>query len=120
MKSPDPKRDPTTLCVVSARDVMAIEQSGSFQYHYSLWHLSPIDGIGRILGPRHRVSGQRDQRVIGPIPLWRVKPRRITSASVPAPPSRPRGLPGVPLGGELEYTDANTLAHAPAAAVVRE
>ena len=45
----DPKRDPTTLCVVEApADVMAIEQSGSFRGHYYvlMGHLSPIDGIG--------------------------------------------------------------------------
>ena len=118
----DPKRDPTTLCVVEAPvDVMAIEQSGSYRGHYYvlMGHLSPIDGIGPeqlgldalcerfgtgeikevILATNPTVEGEATAYYIS----QRARDAAITVSRI---------AHGVPLGGELEYTDASTLAHA--------
>ena len=118
----DVKRDPATLCVVEAPvDVMAIEQSASFRGHYYvlMGHLSPIDGIGPeqlgldalcerfdageikevILATNPTVEGEATAYYISE----RARSAEITVSRI---------AHGVPLGGELEYTDANTLAHA--------
>ena len=45
----DPKRDRSTLCVVEQpRDLMALEQAGTFSglYHVLLGRISPLEGIG--------------------------------------------------------------------------
>jgi recombination protein RecR len=45
----DPKRDRTVLCVVEQpRDVMALEQAGTFRglYHVLLGRIAPLDNIG--------------------------------------------------------------------------
>lgn len=45
----DPKRDRTLLCVVEQpRDLMALEQSGTFRglYHVLLGRVAPLEGIG--------------------------------------------------------------------------
>jgi recombination protein RecR len=117
-----PARDPSLLCVVeSPADVAAIEQSGSYRgvYFVLMGHLSPLDGIGPdelgfdqleallteggvrevILATNTTVEGDATAHVIAEIALKRqVKPSRIAH--------------GVPVGGELEYVDGGTLAHA--------
>jgi recombination protein RecR len=45
----DPKRDPTTVCVVEqSRDLIALEKAGAFQgvYHVLLGRLAPLSGMG--------------------------------------------------------------------------
>lgn len=45
----DPRRDHTQLCVVEqSRDLMALEQAGSYRglYHVLLGRIAPLDGIG--------------------------------------------------------------------------
>lgn len=45
----DPRRDPAVLCVVEQpRDVIALEQSGSYRglYHVLLGRIAPLEGIG--------------------------------------------------------------------------
>ena len=45
----DPRRDPSVVCVVEqVRDLLAIEQAGSFRgvYHVLQGRLSPLDGVG--------------------------------------------------------------------------
>jgi recombination protein RecR len=45
----DPKRDQTTLCVVEQpRDLMALEQSGTYHglYHVLLGRVAPLEGVG--------------------------------------------------------------------------
>jgi recombination protein RecR len=45
----DPRRDRTTLCVVEQpRDLMALEQAGSYRglYHVLLGRIAPLEGIG--------------------------------------------------------------------------
>jgi len=115
-------RDRSLLCVVeSPADVAAIEQSGSYRgcYFVLMGHLSPLDGIGpdelgfpeleallkegsvkeAILATNTTVEGDATAHVIGELALRHsVKPSRIAH--------------GVPVGGELEYVDGGTLAHA--------
>ena len=117
-----PGRDRGLLCVVeSPADVVAIEQSGGFRgcYFVLMGHLSPLDGIGpeeigidaleRLLGgdvvrevilaTNPTVEGEATAHF-----LAEVVTRRGIRAS--------RIAHGVPVGGELEYVDGGTLAHA--------
>ena len=117
-----PGRDRGLLCVVeSPADVVAIEQSGGFRgcYFVLMGHLSPLDGIGpaeigiealeRLLG-----EGELREVILATNPtvegeatahfLAEVVSRRGIRAS--------RIAHGVPVGGELEYVDGGTLAHA--------
>ena len=118
----DSKRDPGLLCVVEAPvDVMAIEQSGSFKGHYYvlMGHLSPIDGIGPEqlgldalcdrfnTGTIKEVILATNPTVEGEATAYYISERARDAAVTVS-----RIAHGVPLGGELEYTDASTLAHA--------
>ena len=118
----DPKRDPSTLCVVEAPvDVMAIEQSGGYRGHYYvlMGHLSPIDGIGPEqlgldalcerfgTGEIKEVILATNPTVEGEATAYYISQRARDAALTVS-----RIAHGVPLGGELEYTDASTLAHA--------
>jgi recombination protein RecR len=118
----DSKRDPGLLCVVEAPvDVMAIEQSGSFKGHYYvlMGHLSPIDGIGPEqlgldalcdrfnTGTINEVILATNPTVEGEATAYYISERARDAAVTVS-----RIAHGVPLGGELEYTDASTLAHA--------
>ncbi len=115
-------RDAAQLCVVeSPADVVAIEQSGGFRgrYFVLMGHLSPLDGVGpaelgldefeRVLGEGEvrevilatnpTVEGEATAHYLGELALRRgLKASRIAH--------------GVPVGGELEYVDGGTLAHA--------
>ena len=117
-----PQRDRTLLCVVeSPADVVAIEQSASYRgcYFVLMGHLSPLDGIGpheigidafeRLLG-----EGEVSEVILATNPtvegeatahfLGEFVARHGLRAS--------RIAHGVPVGGELEYVDGGTLAHA--------
>jgi recombination protein RecR len=116
------QRDPTLLCVVeSPADVVAVEQSGSYRgrYFVLMGHLSPLDGIGpEQLGARELeallVGGEVHELILATNPtvegeatahfLGELAARRGIRAS--------RIAHGVPMGGELEYVDGSTLAHA--------
>jgi recombination protein RecR len=118
----NPQRDGGLICVVeSPADVVAVEQSGGFRgrYFVLMGHLSPLDGIGPaelgisaleaildegavrelILATNPTVEGDATAHFIGELATRRgVKASRIAH--------------GVPVGGELEYVDGGTLAHA--------
>jgi recombination protein RecR len=116
------QRDPTLLCVVeSPSDVVAVEQSGSYRglYFVLMGHLSPLDGVGPDqLGARELeailAEGQVQELILATNPtvegeatahfLGELAARRGVRAS--------RIAHGVPMGGELEYVDGGTLAHA--------
>lgn len=117
-----PGRDASQLCVVeSPADVVAVEQSGGYKgrYFVLLGHLSPLDGIGPeelglerfeellaggdvrevILATNGTVEGEATAHYLGEMGLRRgMRVSRIAH--------------GVPVGGELEYIDGGTLAHA--------
>lgn len=118
----DPKRDDALLCVVETpADVLAIEQTGSYRglYFVLMGHLSPLDGIGpRELG-LDKLEGLIAKEAITEV-ILATNPTvegEATGYYIAEMANRndvlvSRIAHGVPLGGELEYIDATTLAHA--------
>lgn len=123
-----PQRDEGQLCVVeSPADVVAVEQSGGYRgrYFVLMGHLSPLDGVGPeqlglaqleaildeggvrevILATNPTVEGEATAHFLGELVMQRgIRASRIAH--------------GVPVGGELEYVDGGTLAHALAGRLV--
>ena len=115
-------RDRSLLCVVeSPADVVAVEHSGSYKgtYFVLMGHLSPLDGVGPdelglstlesllregevkevILATNPTVEGEATAHFISELASrQQIKSSRIAH--------------GVTVGGELEYVDGGTLAHA--------
>lgn len=118
----DPKRDTKIVCVVETpADVLAIEQSASFRglYFVLMGHLSPIDGVGpEEIGLEnflHRVIDEGIEEVIlatNPTVEGEATAYYLTDMLLPVGVRISRIAHGVPLGGELEYVDGSTLAHA--------
>lgn len=117
----DLRRDTKLLCVVeSPSDVIAIEHSGSFRGYYFvlMGHLSPIDGIGpNELGINdllHRASKEVEEVIIATNPTveGEATANYITEKLRHLNINASRIAHGVPIGGELEYIDGGTLAHA--------
>ncbi len=118
-----PKRKlSTTLCIVeSPGDVIAIEQTGEFsgKYFVLMGHLSPIDGIGPddlgldILA-RQFASGQFEEAILATNPTveGEATAHFIAELAQQYQVNISRIAHGVPVGGELEYVDGNTLSHA--------
>jgi len=118
----NPQRDGALLCVVeSPADVVALEQSGGYRgrYFVLMGHLSPLDGIGPDeLGGREfqqlLVRGEIREVILATNPTVEGE----ATAHLLAQLVRQQGLVasriahGVPVGGELEYVDGGTLAHA--------
>ncbi len=115
-------RDRSLLCVVeSPADVVAIEQSGSFRgcYFVLMGHLSPLDGVGpseigiesfeKLLG-----EGAVREVILATNPTVEGEATAHFLAEVTARIGvrASRIAHGVPVGGELEYVDGGTLAHA--------
>lgn len=115
-------RDSSLLCVVETPvDVIAIENISDFRgkYFVLMGHLSPLDGIGPaelgldklekrmrngdlqelILATNPTVEGETTAHYIYEM----AKAHNIVATRI---------AHGVPLGGELEFIDAGTLAHA--------
>ena len=115
-------RDRTLLCVVeSPADVVAIEQTASYRglYFVLMGHLSPLDGIGPVeLGlealERRMAGGEVKELIIATNPTVEGE----ATAHYLAQLAREHGVVptriahGVPVGGELEYVDGGTIAHA--------
>lgn len=118
----DSKRDPALICVVETpADVLALEQSGSYrgQYFVLMGHLSPIDGIGPeeigITDLLERVrQGQIEEVILATNPTVEGEATAyyISEHVKALQVNVSRIAHGVPLGGELEYVDVGTLAHA--------
>ena len=116
------QRDAALLCVVeSPADVVAIEQSGGYRgrYFVLMGHLSPLDGIGpEQLGSAQFVTLLDAGAVREVILATNSTVEGEATAHFLAQLVRQRGLHasriahGVPVGGELEYIDGGTLAHA--------
>jgi len=118
----DSSREPGLLCVLeSPMDVLAIEQTGGFAgyYHVLGGHLSPLDGIG----PEElaldklllRVESEPISEVIlatNPTVEGEATAHYIAEQLKHLPIKLSRIAHGVPVGGELEYVDGGTLAHA--------
>jgi recombination protein RecR len=116
------KRDASLLCVVeSPSDLVSLDQSGVYNgmYFVLMGRLSPLDGVGPddlrldrlealldqgqikevVLATNLTVEGEATAHYVGD--LVRRRNIRVTRIAY-----------GVPIGGELEYTDRNTLARA--------
>jgi recombination protein RecR len=116
------QRDAALLCVVeSPADVVAIEQSGGYRgrYFVLMGHLSPLDGVGpEQLGSTQFMALLDAGQVREVILATNSTVEGEATAHFLAQLVRQRGLRvsriahGVPVGGELEYIDGGTLAHA--------
>lgn len=116
------RRDNSLLCVVETPgDVLAIEQAGTYQgkYFVLLGHLSPIDGIGPDdIGVDQLIQLLQQEPIIEVI--LATNPTVEGEATAYYISERAKHLNvivsriahGVPLGGELEFIDGGTLAHA--------
>ncbi|MCL4747578.1 MAG: recombination mediator RecR [Burkholderiaceae bacterium] len=116
------RRDPTMLCVVETpSDQLMVEQTLTYSglYFVLMGRLSPLDGVGPteihlerlieracdgvvrevILATNFTQEGEATAHYIGE--LLKARGLRVT-----------RLARGVPVGSELEYVDAGTIAHA--------
>lgn len=115
------RRDPGTICVVeNPSDVEAIEEANYLgRYFVLLGHLSPLDGIGPedlglyelekqieepelqevILATSSTVEGEATAHFISE--MVKARGKRVS-----------RIAHGLPMGGELEYANSLTIAHA--------
>ena len=115
----DPKRDQSTICVVEdVRDIMAMERTHEYKGVYHVLHgtISPMNGIGPdeikikellnrirdneikevIIATNPRVEGEATSIYISKlVKAFNIKVTRIAH--------------GIPVGGDLEYTDEITL-----------
>lgn len=115
-------RDRSTLCVLETpMDVMAVEQTGGFNGLYFVLggHLSPIDGIGpEDIGIDRLItrvrSGEVKELILATNPTveGEATAHYIAAQVDDCDIKVTRIAHGVPVGGELEYVDGGTLAHA--------
>lgn len=118
----DERRDNGLLCVVeSPADVLAIEQAGGFRGYYFVLHgrLSPIDGMGPeqlgLQALQSRIAAIQPSEMIlatNPTVEGEATAHYISRLVADQIPNISRIAHGVPLGGEIEYTDGGTLTHA--------
>ncbi|MBM1144562.1 MAG: recombination protein RecR [Alcanivorax sp.] len=118
----DPRRDPGLVCIVaSPADVLAVEQSGEYrgQYFVLMGQLSPLDGIGpRELGLdvlEARLNEGEIQELIlatGTTVEGEATAHYVLDLAREAGVNVSRIAQGVPMGGDLEFVDGATLAHA--------
>jgi recombination protein RecR len=118
----NPARDPALLCVVETpADLLAIEQATGYRgrYFVLMGRLSPLDGMGPAeLGAdllvRKLGSGEVRELVIATNPTveGEATSHWLGQLAHAAGVRATRLAHGVPLGGELEYVDRGTLAHA--------
>lgn len=116
------RRDHSLLCVIETpADVLAVEQATGFQgvYFVLMGHLSPLDGIGPVeLGLETLETRLAEGEVREVILATNPTVEGEATAYYIAELARERGVRatriahGIPLGGELEYVDGGTLAHA--------
>lgn len=118
----NPKRDSSVICVVEdVRDIVAMEKTHEFKGVYHVLHgsISPMNGVGPddikikellarlmegqvkevILATNPRVEGEATAMYLSKL----IKPLGITVTRI---------AHGIPVGGDLEYTDEITLTKA--------
>ena len=118
----DTRREPDTICVVaSPSDLIAIDRGGHFRGHYHVLHglLSPLEGIGpddiRLAELVRRLSSEAVQEVIiatSPSVDGEATAMYIARTIKPLGVRVSRIATGLPVGGELEYSDQATIARA--------
>jgi recombination protein RecR len=115
-------RDATLLCVVETpADQLAIEQATGYRgrYFVLLGRLSPLDGLGpKELGldllAARLGEGEVKELIVATNPTveGEATAHLLSQLARSAGVRATRLAHGVPLGGELEYVDRGTLAHA--------
>ena len=118
----DPGRDAATVCVVEEpSDLMAVERSGEYKGLYHVLHgaISPLNGIGpealKIKELLNRIRANPPAEIIVATNATRAGD---ATALYVAKMVKPLGIRitriarGLPMGGEIEYTDAGTLGEA--------
>jgi recombination protein RecR len=117
----NPKRERRVLCVVEeANDVLALENTGEYRglYHVLGDALSPLDGIGpdnlRVRELVARLQSGIDEVILATNPTVEGEATAIYLANLirPLGPRLSRIARGIPVGGDLEYTDEITLTRA--------
>jgi len=118
----DPERDPSQICVVETPgDVLAIEGATDFggYFHVLLGRLSPLDGIGPEELGLDRLEARLQANGVEELILatntsveGEVTAHYLAEMAARHGVRTTRIAQGIPSGGELEYTDAGTLAHA--------
>ena len=118
----DPRRDGTVLCVVEdASAVALVDRATDFKgrYHVLGGRLSPLDGVGpeslRLDRLVNRVQNGGVREVIlatNPSMEGEVTATYIQQLLAGQPVRVTRLARGLPMGGDLEYVDGVTLAHA--------
>ncbi len=117
-----PRRDVSLLCVVeSPADLVSLDQAGVYNgmYFVLMGRLSPLDGIGPEELGLDRLEALLDQGEIKEVVLatnltveGEATAHYITDLVRRRNIRATRIAYGVPVGGELEYTDRSTLARA--------
>ena len=115
-------RDDALLCVVeSPADLYALEQATGYRGRYFVLHgrLSPLDGrgpkeLGLDLLADRLAEGQVRELIVATNPTveGEATAHYLAEIARAAEVSPTRIAHGVPVGGELEYIDRSTLAHA--------
>lgn len=118
----DAERDPSLLCVVETPgDQLMIEQTLTFKglYFVLMGRLSPLDGIGpKDLHLDKLIARATDGVVTEVVLATNFTNEGEATAHYISETLKARGLKvsrlarGVPVGGELEYVDAGTIARA--------
>jgi recombination protein RecR len=118
----NPQRDEAILCVVEEPlDVLALERTAGFQGRYHVLHgvLSPIEGVGpddlKIRPLIERVKAGQVREVIlatNPSMEGDATALYLQQQLAPLGVRVTRLARGLPVGGDLEYADQNTLLRA--------
>jgi recombination protein RecR len=121
----DPRRDGDTICVVATpSDVIAIDRGGHFRGRYHVLHglLSPLEGIGpddiRLAELVRRLGSSETGGIREVIIATSPSVDGEATAMFIARTIKPLGVQvsriatGLPVGGELEYSDQATIARA--------
>jgi len=117
----DSQRDRETICVVATpSDLIAIDRGGHFRGRYHVLHglLSPLEGIGpddiRIAELIRRLADPVREVIIATSPSIDGEATAMYVARVikPLGVKVSRIATGLPVGGELEYSDQATIARA--------
>ncbi|MBR3133682.1 MAG: recombination protein RecR [Clostridia bacterium] len=114
-----PKRDQSTICVVEdVRDIMAMERTHEYKGVYHVLHgtISPMNGIGpddiKIKELISRLSNDQIKEVIiatNPRVEGEATSIYLSKIIKPLGVKVTRIAHGIPVGGDLEYTDEITL-----------
>ena len=118
----NPARDTDQICVVEdPADLIAVERSQGFRGRYHVLHgtISPLDGIGpdalRIKELLDRLRSGRVREVIvatNPTMEGEATALYLSKVIKPLGVAVTRIARGLPMGGDLEYTDVATLGKA--------